>query len=279
MLFGADVAEVQIAGELDRARLIVRGAAAQLQAPAAETPGGAGRSVAAGAAGDRGERTSAPSVWPCPPGARSARPSARCSRTRPIGPRWPSGAPSCTRRSIGSRSSSSGPDPQEPSRGRRRRPGRPYEVAGLGAAGRRRLVRRVRVAGRAARHRRRATSPGAASRAASAMGQLRTLTRAFALAETGAARPGEALTLLNRHQLALGRRAAVHDHLRDRRSRAGDDLMGQRRPSAPAATRARRDVPLRRGRQRADGHRGQRLPDVRASGSARAGPWSSTPTG
>jgi serine phosphatase RsbU (regulator of sigma subunit) len=40
--------------------------------------------------------------------------------------------------------------------------------------------------------------------AASAMGQLRTLTRAFALAEDGERTPGEALTLLNRHQLALG---------------------------------------------------------------------------
>ncbi|MBV9810814.1 MAG: SpoIIE family protein phosphatase [Solirubrobacterales bacterium] len=40
--------------------------------------------------------------------------------------------------------------------------------------------------------------------AASAMGQLRTLTRAFALGEDGHRAPGEALTLLNRHQLALG---------------------------------------------------------------------------
>ena len=40
--------------------------------------------------------------------------------------------------------------------------------------------------------------------AASAMGQLRTLTRAFALAEDRHRAPGEALTLLNRHQLALG---------------------------------------------------------------------------
>ena len=45
---------------------------------------------------------------------------------------------------------------------------------------------------------------GRGIRAASAMGQLRTLTRAFALAETGHRAPGEALTLLNRHQLALG---------------------------------------------------------------------------
>jgi PAS domain S-box-containing protein len=45
---------------------------------------------------------------------------------------------------------------------------------------------------------------GRGIRAASAMGQLRTLTRAFALAEGGHRSPGEALTLLNRHQLALG---------------------------------------------------------------------------
>jgi serine phosphatase RsbU (regulator of sigma subunit) len=36
------------------------------------------------------------------------------------------------------------------------------------------------------------------------MGQLQTLTRAFALAEGAHRTPGEALTLLNRHQLALG---------------------------------------------------------------------------
>ncbi len=45
---------------------------------------------------------------------------------------------------------------------------------------------------------------GRGIRAASAMGQLRTLTRAFALAEDGRRSPGDALTLLNRHQLALG---------------------------------------------------------------------------
>ena len=42
---------------------------------------------------------------------------------------------------------------------------------------------------------------GRGIRAASAMGQLRTLTRAFALAEGGNRAPGDALTLLNRHQL------------------------------------------------------------------------------
>lgn len=45
---------------------------------------------------------------------------------------------------------------------------------------------------------------GRGIRAASAMGQLRALTRAFALAEGGRHSPGEALTALNRHQLALG---------------------------------------------------------------------------
>jgi PAS domain S-box-containing protein len=44
---------------------------------------------------------------------------------------------------------------------------------------------------------------GRGIRAASAMGQLRTLTRAFALAQGADRTPGEALTLLNRHQLAL----------------------------------------------------------------------------
>ena len=43
---------------------------------------------------------------------------------------------------------------------------------------------------------------GRGIRAASAMGQLRTLTRAFALAQGGHRYPGDALTLLNRHQLA-----------------------------------------------------------------------------
>jgi serine phosphatase RsbU (regulator of sigma subunit) len=45
---------------------------------------------------------------------------------------------------------------------------------------------------------------GRGIRAASAMGQLRTLTRAFALAGRGRRTPGDALTLLNRHQLEGG---------------------------------------------------------------------------
>jgi PAS domain S-box-containing protein len=45
---------------------------------------------------------------------------------------------------------------------------------------------------------------GRGIRAASAMGQMRTLTRAFALGDGGHRTPGEALTRLNRHQLALG---------------------------------------------------------------------------
>jgi PAS domain S-box-containing protein len=49
---------------------------------------------------------------------------------------------------------------------------------------------------------------GRGIRAASAMGQLRTLTRAFALGGDGRRTPGMAITLLNRHQLALG-----DDHL------------------------------------------------------------------
>jgi PAS domain S-box-containing protein len=45
---------------------------------------------------------------------------------------------------------------------------------------------------------------GRGIRAASAMGQLRTLTRAFALGADGHRSPGQVLTLLNRHQLAVG---------------------------------------------------------------------------
>jgi phosphoserine phosphatase RsbU/P len=45
---------------------------------------------------------------------------------------------------------------------------------------------------------------GRGVRAASAMGQLRSVTRAFALAEEGLRSPGETLTRLNGHQLALG---------------------------------------------------------------------------
>jgi PAS domain S-box-containing protein len=45
---------------------------------------------------------------------------------------------------------------------------------------------------------------GRGVRAASAMGQLRSVTRAFALADDGLRSPGEMLTRLNRHQLALG---------------------------------------------------------------------------
>jgi PAS domain S-box-containing protein len=40
--------------------------------------------------------------------------------------------------------------------------------------------------------------------AASAMGQLRSVTRAYALADDGYRHPGEVLTLLNRHQITLG---------------------------------------------------------------------------
>ncbi len=45
---------------------------------------------------------------------------------------------------------------------------------------------------------------GQGIRAASAMGQLRSVTRAFALADDGRRGPGDVLTRLNRHQLALG---------------------------------------------------------------------------
>ncbi len=45
---------------------------------------------------------------------------------------------------------------------------------------------------------------GSGIQAASAMGQLRSVTRAFALADDAIRTPGEVLTRLNRHQLALG---------------------------------------------------------------------------
>ncbi len=45
---------------------------------------------------------------------------------------------------------------------------------------------------------------GKGIQAATAMGQLRSVTRAFALADEGARTPGQVLTFLNRHQLALG---------------------------------------------------------------------------
>jgi PAS domain S-box-containing protein len=45
---------------------------------------------------------------------------------------------------------------------------------------------------------------GRGVRAASTMGQMRSVTRAYALADDGAHRPGEVLTRVNRYQLALG---------------------------------------------------------------------------
>ena len=65
--------------------------------------------------------------------------------------------------------------------------------------------------------------------AASSMGQLRSVTRAFALADDGFLTPAEMLTRLNRHQLALGADRAVHGRLRDHRPGRGHDLVGERR--------------------------------------------------
>ena len=70
--------------------------------------------------------------------------------------------------------------------------------------------------------------------AASAMGQLRSVTRAFALADDGFLTPAEMLTRLNRHQLALGQTElftvvyAIIDPAR------GHDLVGLRGSSAAA---------------------------------------------
>ena len=136
----------------------------------------------------------------------------------------------------------------------------PYEVAGIGVQVGGDWYDAFALPGWAARRRAWATSPAGASAAASAMGQLRTLTRAFALAEERAPqRPGEALTLLNRHQLALGDEQlftivyAIVDPER------GHDRLGQRRAILPRSSARRPDVPLPRGRQRADGRRGQRV--------------------
>jgi serine phosphatase RsbU (regulator of sigma subunit) len=45
---------------------------------------------------------------------------------------------------------------------------------------------------------------GRGVRAASTMGQMRSVTRAYALGDSGAREPGEVLTRVNRYQLALG---------------------------------------------------------------------------
>ena len=104
-LFGVEAAEVQISGEHDQPR-VVRAA------------GGHIRTVPRDAAGTEDDRwrevplviertTSAACAWPSRRDGRLAPPSARCSRTPPTAPRWRSAGRSCTRRSIGSRSSSS----------------------------------------------------------------------------------------------------------------------------------------------------------------------------
>ena len=117
-----------------------------------------------------------------------------------------------------------------------------YEVAGIGVAGRRRLVRRVRDAGRPARHRggrrHRPRHPGGLGDgpAADADPRLRARPR------MAAARPDEALTLLNRHQLALGDEHLFTIVYAMIDPEARHDRVGQRRPSAAAAPRRRREL-------------------------------------
>ena len=139
--------------------------------------------------------------WPAR-AAPSTRPSDRCSTTRPSAPHWVSGAHSCTSRSIGLRwSSSAACCPSGCPRSTGLQLAAHYEAAGaevggdwydaFALPGGRLGVVLGDVAGRGVP-------------AASAMGQLRSVTRAFALADDGFRSPGEMLTRLNRHQLALG---------------------------------------------------------------------------
>ena len=74
--------------------------------------------------------------------------------------------------------------------------------------------------------------------AASAMGQLRSVTRAFALADDGFRSPGEMLTRLNRHQLALGQTELFTVVYAIVDAPGGLVVLGLRRaPSAAAAKR------------------------------------------
>ena len=103
-LFGVEAAEVQISGEHDQPR-VVRAAGGRVRSvPRARRR--RGRPVARGAARDRAGDVGYLRLASRRAG-RSAPPSARCSRMRPTAPRWRSAGRSCTRRSIGSRSSSS----------------------------------------------------------------------------------------------------------------------------------------------------------------------------
>ena len=120
---------------------------------------------------------------------------------------------------------------------------------------------------------------GRGIRAASAMGQLRTLTRAFALAEDGRRAPGEALTLLNRHQLALGDEQLFTIVYAILDPEQGTIAWANGGHPPPAPPRRRPDVPLPRGRQRADGRRGQRVRDVPAADRPERTRSCSTPTG
>ena len=204
-------------------------------------------------------------------------------RRRPRGARDPA-APSCTRRSTGSRSSSSaGCLPKRLPEVRGRRAGRPLR------GGRRRRARS------AATGTTRSRCPdgrlgivlgdvtGSGIRAASAMGQLRSVTRAFALAGRGrTGSPDEVLIAAEPLPARARRRRglftliyAIIDPA------AGHDHVGQRRPSAAAAARRRRArSATSRRRRRADGHGGGA---VRVDSSEPLGPAAArsccTPTG
>ena len=88
-------------------RAVVRAAGGQVRSVPREAAGDETDRWRAGAARDRADDRRLPPPRAAVGTGRSAPPSARCSRTPPTAPRWRSAAPSCTRRSIGSRSSSS----------------------------------------------------------------------------------------------------------------------------------------------------------------------------
>ena len=103
--------------------------------------------------------------------------------------------------------------------------------------------------------------------AASSMGQLRSVTRAFALADDGFLTPGGDADAAQPPPACARPDRAVHGRLRDHRSGRGHDLVGHRRSSAATRANRRRLGDLPRGRGGADGDRGHRLPrSPRAAG-------------
>ena len=104
-LFGVEAAEVQISGEHDQPHVVRAAGGRRASIPPkrrATTASGGGRCRSCSTG-----RPSATCASPNRQAGRSAPPSARCSRMRPTAPRWQSAGLNCTRRSIGSRSSSS----------------------------------------------------------------------------------------------------------------------------------------------------------------------------